>query len=153
MAIVVTNKPKPMPLPIKADQHVPAKAVQLIAKPPAKEPKEYGADGKIIAPPAKKLMSKQPVGVETKTYKDGTVDEQQTPVGLPVLLPEPHAIVGLEMSVTRNLGNYESVKMAVSLHLPCANNEDAISEAYLEAKGWVDMRVEQLNQEVTEQLG
>lgn len=139
------KKMSPKPLP-----------VQLAAKPApmVKAPKEYDTtDGSAIedeAPVA--IQAKQAVAIVNKKFKDGTETDEQVPVGEVKAFKEPHATVGLSMAVTRNLGNYESVKMSVSLFMPCENNEVALQETFDEVKGWVDTRVELLNQEVNEQL-
>jgi hypothetical protein len=56
----------------------------------------------------------------------------------------PQAKVRCESSMTINLGNFESVKVGVSVELPCVVEE--ISECYSAVKNLVDLR---LNTEVT----
>lgn len=144
MATVI-KKMSPKPLP-----------VQLAAKPiPAvKVPKEYGVyDGSALEEDEPVVThAKQAVAIINKKFKDGTETDDQIPVGEVKVFKEPHATVGLSMAVTRNLGNYESVKMSVSLFMPCENNEAAMQDTFDEVKGWVDTRVELLNQEVNDQL-
>lgn len=103
--------------------------------------------------PSAKLTGKQPVGTVSKQYKDGTTSEVAVPVGPPIITLEPHATVGLSMSLTRNLGNFESVKFTVSLYLPCAPEPEEIDATYLSAKEWVDSKTESINQDITDQLG
>lgn len=141
MATVI-KKAAPKPLP-----------VQLTAKPkPA--PKEYAQEGEQFGTVEEEVVleAKQAVASVNKKFKDGTETDEQVPVGEVKAFKAPHATVGLTMAVTRNLGNYESVKMSVSLYMPCENNEQAMQETFDEVKGWVDTRVELLNQEVNEQL-
>jgi hypothetical protein len=114
-------------------------------------PKEYDDNGKVISE-APTAIAKQAVALISKKFKDGSEVDSQVPVGDLQTFTAPHATVGLSMAVTRNLGNYESVKMSVSLFMPCENNETAMQETFDEVKGWVDTRVELLNQEVNAQL-
>jgi len=147
--------PKPLPVQLTAKPTM-AAASDLVkatsVKAAAKTPKEYGGDGSALDTPDTAIQSKQPVAVVGKKFKDGSETENQIPVGPVKHFNEPHVTVGLSMAVTRNLGNFESVKMMVSLSMPCANNEEAINATFDEVKGWVDTRVELLNQEVNEQL-
>lgn len=55
------------------------------------------------------------------------------------------AFVTFACGVTRNMGNYESLRMEVRVTLPCYVEE--IDEVYLKAKEWVD---ERLNKELGE---
>lgn len=153
--------PKPLPVqltaktkesPEGASEHV--KATSLKAAPKAtKAPKEYGVSGEDISDPTPDVIEgTQAVATVNKKFKDGTETDEQIPVGGIKKFNGPHATVGLSMAVTRNLGNYESVKTMVSLYMPCENTEQAIQETFDEVKGWVDTRVELLNQEVNEQL-
>ena len=129
MSIIIKN-PKPLPVKKKVP---PMGIVQLAATPT-------------------KIVGKQPTASVTKAYKDGSTTETQEEVGPVKMLQEPHATVGVTIGVTRNLGNFESVKVTVSLFMPSVNTEEALTDTYNEVKGWVDNRVEHLNQEISEQL-
>ena len=107
----------------------------------------------LTAPAVKKKIGKQPEGTVTHEFKDGSSTEEKIPVGSGVLLNAPNATVTVSLGVTRNLGNYESVKATVSLTLPCDNNEKDIDMAFHEARGWVDTRIEMINQDIDTQLG
>lgn len=63
---------------------------------------------------------------------------------------EPLGSINVQMGVTRNLGNYESVKMSVSMTYPTTvANADAAFEA---AQKWVDDKVNYLNQQIDDEL-
>lgn len=97
------------------------------------------------------LKANVAVGTVTKQFKDGSSTEEKETVKT-TLLPEPHATVGLSIGVTRNLGNYESVKLTVSLFMPCTLDPEDIDATYMEVKGWVDTRVEHINEEISQDL-
>lgn len=40
------------------------------------------------------------------------------------------AYVGVQQALTRNLGNYESLKLGVNISLPCLPNEDSIRDTF-----------------------
>lgn len=65
--------------------------------------------------------------------------------GIPtVLTSEELANVGVSMGATKNLGNFNNMKVNVSLHLPCLNNPESIDEAYTKAISWVDAKLTSL---------
>lgn len=144
---VIVKKPSPpagKPMPsaahvqlIAPDSEAVAPKVKPIAKPLAKPPLVVG---------------KQPTATVTKQYKDGSSSTEEEPVGPVKMMEGPHATVGVSMGVTRNLGNYESVKFTVSLFSPSENTEEDKEKVYNETKHWVDMRIEALNEEISEQL-
>jgi len=49
------------------------------------------------------------------------------------------AVVGIDYALTMNLGNFESAKISVSVHVPCYKEE--IDDAYEVAQAWVEERV------------
>jgi hypothetical protein len=155
--------PKPLPMLDKDDNPEAGKPdpVQSVAKSPIKNvpakvvkaPKEYGDDGSgIDEEPSAKYNSSQPTASIIHKHKDGSETETQETVGGLKKFSSQPSVVTLSMAVTRNLGNFESVKMMVSLSMPCENSDIAREEAFNEVKGWVDNRVEMLNQEVNDQL-
>lgn len=54
--------------------------------------------------------------------------------------------VGLELSNTINLGNFESARISVSLKVPCDHEE--INETFDFAVGWIDKRINDLRSEL-----
>jgi hypothetical protein len=52
------------------------------------------------------------------------------------------AQVGVEASMTKNLGNYESVRLQCSLVLPCAKDE--IDDTFEFAQNWVNGKMEDM---------
>lgn len=100
----------------------------------------------------KKKELKQAVATVTKQHKDGSSSETHEVVKEQIF-DGPAANVGVSIGLTRNLGNYESVKITVSLFMPCNPVEEEINSTYDEVKGWVDTRIEHINQEISDQLG
>ncbi len=88
----------------------------------------------------------------TKTYKDGSTSEEVEKLGQ-LILPEPHATVGVNAGITKNLGDYNSVKVSVSLFMPCTPTSDDIDETYNQVKSWVDEKITIISQEIDEQIG
>lgn len=54
------------------------------------------------------------------------------------------ATVGVSMSHTMGLPNYSSVKVQVSLYMPCLPNMGVVDSTYAEICQWVDARMETL---------
>ena len=76
------------------------------------------------------------------TVKDDSEEREQIEVSRFATSP---ALVTFACGVTRNMGNYESLRMEVRVTLPCYVEE--IDDVYLTAKEWVD---ERLNKELSE---
>jgi len=90
-------------------------------------------------------------GVVTKTHADGSIETDETheeEVGA-VNVPDNAARVTVEAGITRNLGNYESIRYHVSLTLPCLPEAEDIDETYNSAKEWVDDKLSSINEEVS----
>lgn len=88
------------------------------------------------------LVKKDPKGVETV--------EEET-VGEPKMLPEDQIChVGFKLGYTKNLGNYESLRIDVSIDMPGYPHEiDAISAFEYE---WVQARMEEAVEKVEQEL-
>jgi hypothetical protein len=84
-----------------------------------------------------KVSVKTPSGAEQNTEEE--VVEQK--------FYGPTANVGVSVATTRNLGNYESVKIGISLNMPCNPNEEAIEQACKFAQGWVDKKMQEVLEE------
>jgi hypothetical protein len=79
---------------------------------------------------------------ESGTLKSEEPDEEAIEISVPAA-NVPLATVGCTANMTINMGSYESVKLGVSITLPCYVEE--IDGAYKYAKKLVDLR---LNKEV-----
>jgi len=91
--------------------------------------------------------------ITTTNSSDGTTTDEQQVVGEDILIEGPAANVGVTCSITKNLGNYENVKVQVSLHLPCRLDADEIEETYKQCKEWVDEKIGEINEEIEAQKG
>lgn len=94
-------------------------------------------------------------GVEAtieKHHKDGTMEEEKIPYPVPAVIGESPVVVGVSVGITRNLGNFESLKISVTLSVPCVQDADEIEETYTNAKNWVDSKINAINEEINESL-
>lgn len=100
-----------------------------------------------------KAISKTSVdGTVVKKHPDGSEEEKKEAVPVKATTVEHPVIVGVTVGVTRNLGNYESLKASVSISIPCALDAEEIEATYEQAKNWVDSKVNEINQEVSDSL-
>lgn len=60
---------------------------------------------------------------------------------------KPTANVGYSMDRTFNIGNYESLKVHVSLHVPSEVDEVEIEGNYVFCKGWVEKKMDEVSTE------
>ena len=93
--------------------------------------------------------------VVTKNHPDGSVEEKVIPA--PGMSKASHiespAYVSVGFGITRNTGNYESIKFYVGVTVPCENTEEAKDEVYHEVREWVDGKVNAINEEISEAIG
>lgn len=76
-------------------------------------------------------------------------EPKETEESVGVLLPAGEAAhVGISMSYTKNLGNFESTKITVDLHMPCV--PDAIDPTFDKMRTWVDGHLAALVAEIDE---
>lgn len=91
------------------------------------------------------VQLKKKSGTGTTSVQDKQTNtekvEQETIPGT-VLETHPFAEVGVEASMTRNLGNYESLRLQCSVRLPCAPDE--IDDTFENAQNWVNSKMEAL---------
>lgn len=109
-----------------------------------------------------KIEKKQPMGV-SMVEKGGTQTIKEEPVGEPVVSPSmgikkvgdimeavPYANVGMKVGKTMNLGNYESVRVDVSLYVPCENDDEVINQTFDLVSNWCDLKMEGIIEEYEE---
>mgnify|MGYP001037429003 CR=1 FL=1 len=95
---------------------------------------------------ALKIAKKPATATITKQVKDkGTVMSEESSQEVVEGVSEeaatgPFCEVGVDMSYTHNLGNYQSAKVGVSLKVPCQHSE--IDDAFAYAKEWVDTKLQ-----------
>lgn len=163
---------KPIPAPTTSKQ-VAETIKKLTTKPPVQsiapedDPSAGGEatgvdESPAPAPVAKPKAAPKPAQVKGQTptahitttnSSDGTTTDEQQVVGEDILIEGPAANVGVTCSITKNLGNYENVKVQVSLHLPCRLDADEIEETYKQCKEWVDEKIGEINEEIEAQKG
>lgn len=97
----------------------------------------------------KKKEGKSGKGMVTKEYPDGTVEETSGDL-LVSKSDQPMAQVTFSMGHTKNLGNYESVKINVAVTLP--SNTDELDTAFEFAQEWVDDKLTKVLEEVEDSL-
>lgn len=101
---------------------------------------------------ATKVVGKEGKGVVTKTHHDGSMEEKQHSLGS-IVSDTPLATVHVSLGMTKNLGNYESLKMTVGCTLPSFADESSLVSAYETAKAWCDEHLNQIVAEVNSELG
>ena len=96
-----------------------------------------------IVAPSKKKVTKKTTTKQAKakvevTHPDKTQSEHEEVVHEQAF-SQPTANVGVAFATTKNLGNYESLKVSVSINLPCYVKE--IDEVQTFARKWVEMKM------------
>jgi hypothetical protein len=97
-----------------------------------------------------KIEKKQPVALTVVETKGMPAVETEEKVGDPVVMDKPMANVGMKVGMTKNLGNYESVRVDVSLYLPCEADDEAVNNTFDLVNTWVDMKMAEIMDEYEE---
>lgn len=82
------------------------------------------------------------MGKVSKTDKSGTVDEEEV-LG-EVVTSGPMANVGFRLSHTKNLGNYESLKVDVSLYMPSHTDKKSLNKTFKKLQKWCDNKMDEV---------
>lgn len=105
------------------------------------------------------IYTKKPVtgSVSVTNSKTGVEHKEEIPLGSALVADESFASspilksaiqrpanVGVMLNYTKNLGNYESLKVQVSLHLPAENVDTEIDAAFDRAFKWVEGKVKHI---------
>jgi len=97
-----------------------------------KKPKKALYKNGEIVELGEKEKKQEVVAVEasvTTQHKTGAEVEKKIPVGH-IVKTEDMAEVGFSLSHTKNLGNYESLRVEVRITLPCKPDPKSLEEAY-----------------------
>ena len=100
--------------------------------------------GKGAVPEATKVAVKTSTSVQHSKTNTAVVKEQ---IKSMAEVPPAYANVGVTASRTINLGEYNNVKLGVSIFHPCAPTPEAIEETYEFCIGWVDGKMEALTKD------
>lgn len=82
-------------------------------------------------------------------HKDGATTEEKDTVAV-VASEQPMANVGVTLAHTKNLGNYENIKVSVSLFYPCLPGEE--DATFDKVMAWTDAKLEQKIMEINASL-
>ena len=80
-----------------------------------------------------------------KSFKNGSETDIEKTLAVREFVTEP-AVVGLTYGITINLGNFNSVRLSVSLNMPCYKEE--VDDAYAWASEWVGTKVSSERDEI-----
>lgn len=86
------------------------------------------------------INKKHGVGV---TMVDGpqTKKDETEQVGGPLTSESPMANIGLSVAMTKNLGNYENIKISVSCHIPCHPTAEDMEAAWGACEAFCDAKM------------
>ncbi len=128
-------------VPFEPDEIEPGEQVEVAIKPKVTFGKLAGKVGKPIQGTVGVKEQDEP---EEVNQVDVEGAESVQPAG------KPMANVGYGMDRTVNLGDFESLKIHVTLHVPSDVDEAEIEANYEFCKGWVETKMEEVISEYTD---
>lgn len=60
----------------------------------------------------------------------------------------PMANVGVKVGMTKNLGNYESLRVDVSLYMPCDPDDQSMHDTFDLVQNWCDLKMQSIMEEL-----
>jgi len=95
------------------------------------------------------IVKKEQIKAKIETLdKDGEVIDTQEEVVDEVIVDKPMANVGVKLGTTKNLGNYESLRVDVSLFYPCEPNKKKMDKTFKKVFKWVDDKLDSIMSDV-----
>lgn len=90
------------------------------------------------------IKKEQIVGKVEKLSKDGTVEETEEFVLGEVVVDKPMANVGVKLGRTRNTGDYESLRVDVSLFMPSEIDKKSLNKTFKKCLKWCDNKMDEI---------
>ena len=99
---------------------------------------------KLKAKPVATATTSKTTSDKSKVLSEDNAEEKVDASALGVsgealLAPDPWCEVGIDASYTKNLGNYQSCRIGVSLKVPCRHDE--IDDVFSYGSNWVDAKM------------
>lgn len=85
--------------------------------------------------------------IETMDNKGNVIDTQEEVLG-EVVVDKPMANVGVKLGTTKNLGDYESLRVDVSLFIPSETDKKSLNKTFKKAFKWVDEKLDGIMEDV-----
>lgn len=92
------------------------------------------------------IVKKQIVGKVEKIGKDGEVEDTEEHVlgDMVVSDDKPMANVGVKIGKTSNLGNFESLRVDVSLFMPSETDKKSLNRTFKKCLKWCDNKMDEV---------
>ena len=85
---------------------------------------------------------------EVLDNEGNVIDTQEEVVAEIETDDKPMANVGVKLGTTKNLGDYESLRVDVSLFMPCEPKKKAINKTFDKCFAWVDDKLDSIMKDV-----
>ncbi len=95
-----------------------------------------------------KIVSKQKcVGKVEVANDDGTITETEEVVD-EIVVDKPMANVGLKVGMTKNMGDFNSLRVDVSLFLPSELDTKSLDKTFKRADKWCEKKMKKIMKEL-----
>jgi len=93
------------------------------------------------------IEKKQVIGKVTVTDEDGA-EQETTEVVDEVIVDKPMANVGVKVGTTKNLGDYNSLRVDVSLFMPSDVDKKSLNKTFKKCFKWCDDKLDSIMDDV-----
>lgn len=91
-----------------------------------------------------KIIKKQQIVATVVTTDKNGVEHEETEVLGEVIVDKPMANVGVKLGTTKNLGDYNSLRVDVTLFMPSETDKKSIDKTFKKVYKWVDKRLDNI---------
>lgn len=93
------------------------------------------------------IEKKQIIGKVSVTDEDGN-EQETTEVVEEVIVDKPMANVGVKVGTTKNLGDYNSLRVDVSLFMPSDTDKKSLNKTFNKCFKWCDDKLDTIMDDV-----
>lgn len=92
------------------------------------------------------IVKKQIVGKVEKIDKDGEIEDTEEFVLGEIVVSDdkPMANVGVKVGTTKNLGDYNSLRVDVSLFMPSETDKKSLNKTFKRCFKWCDTKLDEI---------
>lgn len=91
-----------------------------------------------------KIIKKEQIIGKVMTTDQNGKETETTEVLGEVIVDKPMANVGVKLGTTKNLGDYNSLRVDVTLYMPSETDKKSLNKTFKKTKKWVDLKLAEI---------
>lgn len=91
-----------------------------------------------------KIIKKEQIIGKVMTTDQNGKETETTEVLGEMIVDKPMANVGVKLGTTKNLGDYNSLRVDVTLYMPSETDKKSLNKTFKKTKKWVDLKLAEI---------